>query len=147
LLGLAFTGANFGPTTNTSLNLDTFSLTSLVAVFNPFDFRLTVNFAAPAGAGASTFSADLLGAVLPVIGGFVKIDFVNNGPTHFVYGNGGSFDLSIADVTLTNGTSRSIRGTIANVVSPIAVPEPGTLALFGLGLVGLGFARRRRATN
>jgi hypothetical protein len=25
------------------------------------------------------------------------------------------------------------------------VPEPGTLALFGLGLVGLGFARRRKA--
>ena len=30
-------------------------------------------------------------------------------------------------------------------ISPYAVPEPGTLALFGLGLAGIGFARRKKA--
>ena len=28
---------------------------------------------------------------------------------------------------------------------PVSVPEPGTLGLFGLSLLGLGFARRRRS--
>lgn len=30
------------------------------------------------------------------------------------------------------------------IEKPVSTPEPGTLALFGIGLVGLGFAARRR---
>jgi hypothetical protein len=36
-------------------------------------------------------------------------------------------------------------GTIAWSVRPTSVPEPGTLALFGLGLAGVGFMRRKKA--
>jgi hypothetical protein len=35
-------------------------------------------------------------------------------------------------------------GVAIDEVEVFAVPEPGTLALFGLGLAGLGFARRRK---
>lgn len=36
--------------------------------------------------------------------------------------------------------------TFANRLIPLDVAEPGSLALLGLGLVGLGFGRRRRVT-
>jgi hypothetical protein len=34
---------------------------------------------------------------------------------------------------------------IDNIIVTAAVPEPSIIALFGLGLVGIGFARRRRS--
>ena len=44
-----------------------------------------------------------------------------------------------------HGTSDNILDFIARPDTYMFIPEPDTLALFGLGLAGLGFARRRKA--
>jgi len=49
-----------------------------------------------------------------------------------------SFDLP--DGTMIN----SANGASYAIGAPVTVPEPGTIALFGIGLAGLGFSRRRK---
>lgn len=58
--------------------------------------------------------------------------------------NNGSFSATTG--TLTAGTVYTLTahmGSGANAQSAAAIPEPGVVALLGIGLLGLGFARRR----
>ena len=59
---------------------------------------------------------------------------------------GGTYDLDIFQAERhKDGSSFSFTTSIVLVDAPIAVPEPGTLLLLGLGPSGIGFMRRRKA--
>lgn len=48
---------------------------------------------------------------------------------------------------LTTGSGGTLFSQLAPGTSSSAVPEPGTIFLLGVGLIGLGFARRKQATK
>jgi hypothetical protein len=84
-------------------------------------------------------------------------DDAGNGQTsNIVNGPQGSWSTATFNFMATSETSKlqfsainPLSGTIGNFLDGVKVtdvPEPGTLALLGLGLAGIGVARRRKAT-
>lgn len=68
------------------------------------------------------------------------------GPYHSVFNNVGAIPvLGLSAVTDNIVIIGSNTGSIIDPGTPGAIPEPMTAALLGAGLLGLGWARRRRA--
>ncbi|HKU15992.1 MAG TPA: PEP-CTERM sorting domain-containing protein [Steroidobacteraceae bacterium] len=96
--------------------------------------------------GAPTIGGDAIGA-------FFTIGVLTAGTLDWVtndwlvnLANGTSYVVTLNDLSGITGNSATVTGTIRLRSGPgsVSVPEPATLTMFGLGLLGLGLMRRRQ---
>lgn len=131
----------------------TITLTSPnLASGSPFTFSHAGNRTEISGANVSATATDLLyDFASPTYGYFILQDNLSTGNWLCIINDTGCYGGTGAQIGWAPGgvNAEFLPGTgsysFAAVSEAVAVPEPGILALLGLGLVGMGFARRNSA--
>ncbi len=129
----ASTGAAIGPA-----SLENNLLVSFQTDVNAFGFDL-FNL----GEGEEMFRISMR----DVFDEFVAEAFVSAGPLGSFFGVIDDSNLLLEFSINENLADDVIDNVVFGIASPTVVPEPGTLALFGAGLLGFAAARRKRAGN
>lgn len=107
------------------------------------------NWQSVTGAGLGVWAFDLVG---PTDWFLIKTGNIGGGQPnrHFLFTNLSSFDwavIRLADLGITQVTNIAKVSHVGEFTGPggeTPVPEPATLTMLGLGLIGLGFVRRRK---
>ena len=107
--------------------------------------------AAFTGLAAISFPAEFGGgSVAGVRGSILATDLAYAGidPSLLALLNGGNINISfqsLGSLSPTYLAANQFSSSFSGVINP--VPEPGTYALMGFGLIGLAFIRRRQSTR